>query len=73
MRKCEVVGHDSARERFQIRWLHNHSLKEASRFNLTFERENQESLESRRAAAHKQRAIGDIMMRFHYTVEETKV
>jgi len=72
LRRCEVLEYLPANDYYSVRWLHNSRGKKASRFNLIFEREDQERLEARIVEARRQREVGDLMMRFHYMLEHTK-
>jgi hypothetical protein len=73
MRRCEVLDYRHDQGNFRIRWLHNRACKRASRFNLVFERENVESLRWRQRVASEQRALGDLLMKYHYMLDNTRV
>ena len=47
LRNCEVLEYNASNDYFVIRWLHNQKSKKASRFNLVFDREDRERLETR--------------------------
>ena len=40
---------------------------------MVFEREDRKALEMRKETALQQRALGDLLMRYHYMLENTKV
>ena len=73
LRRCEVLEFEPEKELFVIRWLHNEQRKRVSRFNLIFEREDRAALERRIKEAERIRATSELMMRYHYMVDNTKV
>ena len=72
LRRCEVLEYLPASDYFLIRWLHNSKCKQASRFNVIFDRESRQRLDGRISVARGQREAGDLLVRYHYMIENTK-
>jgi hypothetical protein len=73
MRKCEVVRYIDSEELYEMRWLCNGQYKKVVRFNLVFVREDQEAFLRRMSEAERMRAQADLMMKYLFLIEKTKV
>ena len=62
-RPCVVIGYDDKLEQYRIQWP-NGTVKNASRFNLKFDREDERVLNSRKSEAAKHRDIAEILLKY---------
>jgi len=74
LRECVVDGYIKNQDLYEIRWCHNRQIKKkVSRFNLIFKLEDQEEYERRIFLAHKFRQDAEILMRYHYMIDNTQI
>ena len=58
---------------YLIRWLCNSTTKHVTRFNLVFDLESADAFEARKRAAEQARHIGDMLMMYHYQIDNIRV
>ena len=74
LRECFVEGFIKNEDLYNISWCHNREIKKkVSRFNLIFKLEDNENYERRIFMAHKFRSEAEVLMRYHYMIENTKI
>ena len=74
LRECFVDSYIKTQDLYEIRWCHNSEIqKKVSRFNLIFKLEDSEEYERRIELAHKYRQEAEILMRYHYMIDNTAI
>lgn len=68
MRDCEVLRYLPKEEFYEIKWLVNDGIKKVSRFNLIFEREDEELFHKRIEEAKHHREYAELIMKYYYLV-----
>lgn len=74
LRECIVDGFIKTEDLYEIRWSHNRDIKKkVSRFNLIFKLEDKGEYERRIFLAHQFRSEAEILMRYHYMIDNTQI
>ena len=69
-----VDGFIKNKDLYEVTWCHNPEIrKKVSRFNLIFKLEDKDEYERRIFLAHKFRSEAELLMRYHYMIESTKI
>lgn len=63
MRECEVIGYDEVNEQYWI-WWNNGNEKNASRFNLQFQKEDLRVLNAWKEEAAVHRETAEILLKY---------
>ncbi len=60
-------------ELFEVKWLSNDTVKKESRFNLIFEREDEDAFNRRIEEAKRHREEAELIMKYYYMIQSTKI
>ena len=74
LRECFVNCYINKLDLYEIKWCHSREIaKKVSRFNLIFKLEDKDEYERRIFLAHKYRSDAEVLMRYHYLIDNTRI